>query len=92
MSISFPAHFELFAFAFVFLCLGFFAGWMIGRIIRARALKAAGQNAVRRSAETIRGHAYEKILPYLPDFPYDPSDMIFVGRGVDYIVFDGLSR
>ncbi|MDD5770610.1 MAG: Holliday junction resolvase-like protein, partial [Candidatus Gracilibacteria bacterium] len=32
-----------------------------------------------------------KVLPFLPNFPYKPRDMTFVGKGIDYIVFDGLS-
>jgi len=28
----------------------------------------------------------------LPGFPYDPSDLVFVGKGFFYLVLDGLSR
>jgi predicted Holliday junction resolvase-like endonuclease len=34
---------------------------------------------------------YEKILPALPNFPFSPKDMVFIGKGCDYIIFDGLS-
>ena len=27
----------------------------------------------------------------MPDIPYHPKDMVFVWKGVDYVVFDGLS-
>lgn len=66
-------------------------GWLAGRLLRSRELSGARRDAVRRSESVLRGQAYEKILPYLPEFPYDPADMVFVGRGVDYVVFDGLS-
>jgi predicted Holliday junction resolvase-like endonuclease len=66
-------------------------GWTMGRLLRSRELAGARRDAVKRSESVIRGQVYEKILPYLPEFPYDPSDMIFVGHGVDYVVFDGLS-
>jgi predicted Holliday junction resolvase-like endonuclease len=38
------------------------------------------------------GEVYEQLTPLLPDFPFSPRDMVFVGKGVDYIVFDGLSE
>jgi predicted Holliday junction resolvase-like endonuclease len=35
---------------------------------------------------------YEKILPFLPGFPYSPKDMVFIGKGFDYLVLDGLAE
>lgn len=49
------------------------------------------QHAIRGSKNAIFGEVYEKILPALPNFPYHPKDMVFVGKGCDYIIFDGLS-
>ncbi len=37
------------------------------------------------------GQVNEKIAPILPNFPYNYKDMTFIGKGIDYIVFDGLS-
>lgn len=34
----------------------------------------------------------EKIAPILPNFPYNYKDLMFMGKWVDYIVFDGLSE
>lgn len=34
----------------------------------------------------------EKIAPLLPQFPYNYNDLTFLGKGVDYVVFDGLSE
>jgi predicted Holliday junction resolvase-like endonuclease len=28
----------------------------------------------------------------LPGFPYDCKDLVFIGKGIDYLVFDGLAR
>lgn len=50
------------------------------------------KTAVRGSRNSIMGEVYEKILPALPSFPYSPKDMVFVGKGCDYIIFDGLSH
>jgi predicted Holliday junction resolvase-like endonuclease len=40
----------------------------------------------------ISGKVYEQLLPYLPDFPYNPKDVRFLGSPVDLVVFDGLDR
>lgn len=40
----------------------------------------------------ILGEVSEKMLPIFPDFPYQSKDLVFVGKGVDYVVFDGLSE
>jgi predicted Holliday junction resolvase-like endonuclease len=37
------------------------------------------------------GHVHEKIAPLLPNFPYQYKDLMFLGKWVDYLVFDGLS-
>lgn len=38
------------------------------------------------------GEVSEKMLPIFPDFPYQSKDLVFVGKGVDYVVFDGLAE
>ena len=38
------------------------------------------------------GHVNEKIAPLLPNFPYHYKDLVFLGKGIDYLVFDGLSQ
>jgi predicted Holliday junction resolvase-like endonuclease len=34
----------------------------------------------------------EKIAPLLPEFPYLFKDLVYVGKGFDYLVIDGLSE
>ena len=50
------------------------------------------KQATQGSRSAIFGEVYEKILPALPNFPYAPKDMVFIGKGCDYIIFDGLSE
>ena len=33
----------------------------------------------------------EQLLPYFPDFPFNPKDVRHIGSPIDLIVFDGLS-
>jgi predicted Holliday junction resolvase-like endonuclease len=34
--------------------------------------------SIKKSKSVILGEVYEKVLPFLPDFPYKPRDMTFV--------------
>ena len=44
-----------------------------------------------RSRAVLSGNFSEQLAPYLPDFDYNPSDCRFIGKPVDFIVFNGLS-
>lgn len=48
-------------------------------------------DAINRSQSVIVGKVTEHLIPYLPDFNYNPKDVRFFGNPVDLIVFDGLS-
>jgi predicted Holliday junction resolvase-like endonuclease len=54
--------------------------------------KRIREDAIKRSEAVIKGKATEHMMPYLPDFHYDPSDARFIGAPIDFIVFDGLSE
>ncbi|MBB1578572.1 MAG: hypothetical protein HG424_001115 [candidate division SR1 bacterium] len=56
-----------------------------------RKIKRIQQTTVRQSRSSILGEVSEKLSPLLPNFPYHTKDLVFVGKGIDYIVFDGLS-
>jgi len=53
-------------------------------------LKEARSSSVRQARSVILGDVNEKLAPALPGFPYDFKDMVFIGKGIDYLVFDGL--
>lgn len=55
-------------------------------------LSTIKKKSVSQSRSSILGEVSEKIMPLLPDFPYHTKDLVFLGKGVDYVVFDGLSR
>ena len=50
------------------------------------------KKSVSHSRNSILGEVTEKITPLLPEFPYHTKDLVFIGKGADYIVFDGLSH
>ena len=50
------------------------------------------KEAVNQSRAVTRGQIYEQLVPYLPDFQFNPKDAQFLGRPVDFVVFDGLDE
>jgi Predicted secreted endonuclease distantly related to archaeal Holliday junction resolvase len=54
--------------------------------------KKIRQDAVKKSEAIIRGKVTEHLIPYFPDFEYNPKDARFLGTPVDFIIFDGLSE
>ena len=77
---------------FSWIILAFLIWFIIWRILRYKEIKKARNHSIKQSKSVILGGVYEKILPFLPKFPYKPKDMVFVGKGTDYIIFDGLSE
>ncbi|AEH07297.1 Holliday junction resolvase-like protein [Methanothermococcus okinawensis] len=50
------------------------------------------RDAIKRSEAVVMGKITEHLVPYFPEFKYNPKDARFVGSPVDFIVFDGLSE
>ncbi|MFZ2150594.1 MAG: Holliday junction resolvase-like protein [Candidatus Absconditicoccaceae bacterium] len=71
--------------------IGLIIGYLIAKIYFQVKIKGQRQEAVSRSRSVLLGNVNEKIAPLLPNFPYYYKDMVFVGKGIDYVVFNGLS-
>lgn len=54
--------------------------------------KKIRQDAIKKNEAVIRGKVTEHLIPYFPDFEYNPKDARFLGTPVDFIIFDGLSE
>ena len=50
------------------------------------------KKSVNQSRNTILWEVSEKVLPLLPDFPYQTKDLVFIWKWVDYVVFNWLSK
>ena len=59
---------------------------------RKREEENIREDAIKRSQAVIRGKVTEHLMPFFPDFCYNPRDARFVGTPVDLVVFDGLSE
>lgn len=53
--------------------------------------KLIRQDAVMRSQAVTLGKVTEHLVPYLPNFDYNPKDVRFIGSPVDFVIFDGLN-
>ena len=71
---------------------GAFLSWVYFLVWRSRYLKKIRQDSIRQSQAVISGKVYEQLLPYLPEFPFNPKDVRFLGSPVDLVVFDGMDR
>ena len=71
--------------------IGLLIGYLFAKNVYDQHLTHERRQAVRQSKSVISGYNQEKMAPLAVDFPYHIKDMVFVGKWVDYIVFDGLS-
>ncbi len=54
-------------------------------------IEAEREDAVRRSRAVLGGQLAEQVAPYLPGFPFDPAELRFIGKPVDFVAFVGAS-
>ena len=86
--------FILLAAALVSIVLMYYRGFVIPRLQRRHSIEIEKVSAQRieQSKAVTRGLYTEQLAPFLPNFPYHPSDARFLGSPVDFIVFDGMSE
>jgi predicted Holliday junction resolvase-like endonuclease len=78
------------------LLIGIAAGvlvtWMYFLVWRLRYSARIRRDAVQRSEAVTAGKVHEQLVAYLPDFPYNPKDVRFLGSPVDLVIFDGMAE
>ena len=67
-------------------------GYLLAKLYFMFKIKKQRSNAVSRSRNVVLWYVHEKIAPLLPNFPYSYKDLVFLGKGVDYLVLDWLSK
>lgn len=50
------------------------------------------EDAIKRSRAVLSGNFSEQLAPYLPNFKYNPIECKFLGKPIDFIVFQGLDE
>ena len=70
-----------------------FQEWRDEEILKWQAeMDQARKSAVVQSRAVLGGKFTEQIVPYFPDFQYDPTEVRFIGSPIDLIVFPGLAQ
>ena len=76
--------------------LTLFIGYLIGKAIQNKRwegrIKEEREEAIKMSRAVLGGQFSEQLAPYLPDFPYSPTECRFVGKPIDFIVFKGMDE
>ncbi len=52
----------------------------------------ARKDAVSQSRAVLGGKFTEQMVPFFPDFKYDPTEVRFIGSPIDMIAFPGLAK
>ena len=83
-------------FVVIILYIGYRIGVLFGEERAKRKFNemesAIRKDAISRSRAVLSGQFSEQLAPYLPDFPYKPTEVRFVGKPIDFIVFKGLDE
>ena len=89
---------ELFTISIIvlFLLIGIVIGYIISAIRRnkywEKQVEAERKDAITKSRATLGGLFSEQLAPYLPDFPYSPTEVRFLGKPIDFLVFKGMDN
>lgn len=84
----------IFVFALIAVFVAFWLGHKWGAFRRDSwwkgELPVYRKDAIMKSRAVLGGHFTENLAPYLPGFPYLPTECRFVGKPTDFIVFRGM--
>jgi len=80
----------------IFLICGIYLGMQMGKMISNREwskrIPEIRKDATKRSRAVLTGQVTEQLAPYLPGFRYRPTEARFIGKPIDFIVFEGLDE
>ncbi|MCD4654307.1 hypothetical protein K8T06_10280 [bacterium] len=79
-----PIYWIIIGIAGISFCLYFFISLVIRKKLESKFRK--------RSHAVMTGLVNEQMAPLIEGFPGTPSDARFLGKPIDYIVFDGLTQ
>ncbi len=71
------------------------SGYIIRSIYERRfrdAIAETRKSAISQSRAVLGGKFTEQLVPFFPDFQYDPTEARFIGSPIDMIVFPGLAQ
>lgn len=57
---------------------------------KAKEEQLIRKDAIAKSRSVTIGKVTEHVVPYMPEFIYNPKDARFIGSSIDFLIFDGL--
>ena len=80
----------------MFVVIAYFIGLKIGQLKAKKEfvgqVQSEREDAIKRSRAVLSGQFSEQLAPYLPNFPYKPTEARFIGKPIDFIVFKGMDE
>lgn len=77
---------------FVILLIGYLIGKYLAQKKFEEKIPGIREDAIKQSRAVLGGQFSEQIAPYLPDFPYKPTEARFIGKPIDFVVFRGMDE
>ncbi|MCF7910150.1 hypothetical protein K9L16_00565 [Candidatus Pacearchaeota archaeon] len=78
------------------LILAFWLGKKFGSLVSDRfwegELGRHRKDAIAKSRAVLSGNFSEQLAPFLPKFPYSPTECRFIGKPIDFLVFKGMDK
>ena len=78
------------------LVIAYFAGQKIGTIKTHKhwesEIPSHRKDAILKSRAVLSGMFSEQLAPYLPNFNFKPTEVRFMGKPVDFIIFKGMDE
>lgn len=92
---TFMEFFEIVVIAILVIAV-MYIGYLLGKYISRKhhedKIPEIRETAIKQSRAVLSGQFSEQIAPYMPDFPYKPTEARFIGKPVDFIVFKGMDE
>ena len=80
----------------VLLLIIMFISYSIGKYVAKKhheeKIPKEREEAIKQSRAVLSGQFSEQIAPYLPDFPFNPTEARFIGKPIDFVVFKGMDE
>ena len=76
----------------IFLYIGYLFGRYISKKQHEEKIPQIRQDAIQQSRAVLSGQFSEQIAPFLPEFPFKPTEARFIGKPVDFVIFKGMDE
>ena len=71
----------------ILIILAVVLGYFIGKILRdkywEKQIESERKDAIQKSRAVLGGQFSEQLAPYLPDFPFSPTEVRFLGKPIE---------